>query len=107
METLEAGGPHQALAIVTGELHPGPDLRLVGVGHQPRREGDDGAPGVLHDYLHGVALVVGGVAGVEAAVGGLGVVDAEPVLEGGVPHGLLCPALQHIQFPGVMLTIQM
>ena len=46
--------------------------------------------------MYAVALVVGGVAGVEAAVRGPRVVDAQSVLQGGVTHRLLGPALTNI-----------
>ena len=94
METLQTGGAHQALAVVTPELSPGSDLSLVVGGHEAGAEADGGAPRVLHDDLHTVTLVVGSLAGVEAAVALLGVVDTQSVLQGGVSHGFLGPALQ-------------
>ena len=94
METLQDGGANQALAVVTPELSPGSDLSLVGGGHEAGAEADCGAPGVLHDDLHTVTLVVGGLAGVKAAVALLGVVNTQTVLQGGVSHGFLGPALQ-------------
>ena len=94
METLQPARPHQALAVVAPELSAGSDLRLVVGGHEAGGEADGRAPRVLHDDLHTVTLVVGSQTGVETAVALLGVVDTQPVLQGGVPHGLLGPALE-------------
>ena len=50
-------------------------------------------PDVGDNDVNAVALVVGGVAGVQATVRGPRVVNAQSVLQGGVPHRLLGPAL--------------
>ena len=110
VEAADGRGAHDAeLRHLAGELHPRAHLRLGRGGEQAGAELHGGAPApstwapghldtwlpdVRHEDGDAVAPVVGGVAGVAAAVRGPRVVDAESVLQRGVPHGLLGPALQ-------------